>query len=231
MIGFFRHGKMIHNYIIEAGMELDAVIQTSLIYMYGQLGSLEEATKVLDSSSCSCVESWTAMIAGYAKQGNYGKVQQCMDDMHLSGSKPDEKTYTSILVGCSHSAEVSEGGWHLQSMLKTHGIMPEIEHFTCMIDILGRAGRLDEAEKILKSMPSTMTIGGWMSLLMACKQFGNNRLGKLCFSRLVELDPKGATGYMLMLGIHADESVNKWTEVNDSVNKCVIGDKKGLFNP
>ena len=74
-----------------------------------------------------------------------------------------------------------------------------------------------------------MIIGGWMSLLMACKQFGNNRLGKLCFSRLVELDPKGGTGYMLMLGIHADESVNKWTEVNDSVNGCVVGDKRISF--
>jgi pentatricopeptide repeat protein len=228
-IGIWAHGKRIHHQIVEAGMESDTVVATSLIDMYGKLGRIEEAAKVFhSSSSCSCVESWSAMMAGFAKQGNHGEVQRYMDNLQLSGSKPDQQTYTSFLVGCSHAAKVSEGAWHLRSMSESHGIVPGIEHFTCMIDLFGRAGRLDEAEKLLNSVPSSMAIARWMSLLTACRTFGNSRLAKLCCSRLVELDPDGAAGYMAMLSISAheiaDESVNQWTGAMDN---DAVGDEGG----
>lgn len=248
-IGAVRQGNLIHDLIIRSGLDWDEVIGNAILDMYVKGGRLGEASKVFGQLQNQGVVSWGAMIAGFAQYGNYRLVRQSFVDMQQQGVKPNEIIYTSILSGCSHAGLVEEGYHHFTSMQVDHGISPSIEHFNCIVDLLGRAGRLKEAEKLLEYMPDLNESTALTSLLSACRTYGNNEIAKHCFDQLVQLDPSIAAGYVTMSNVYADahmwEGVERiqelkksvsawkkpgraWIEVNNRLHEFVVVDKSHL---
>ncbi|KAJ7536349.1 hypothetical protein O6H91_12G065500 [Diphasiastrum complanatum] len=239
-------GRRIHAQAVRVSLHLDSLVGTTLVDMYARCGSLDEARQVFDRLPNRGVVSWGAMIAGYARVGDCRLAQQCLEDMQAQGLKPDKVIFISILAACSHKGLVEEGKGYFKSMSEHYGISPGIEHYSCMVDLLGRAGKLDEAEHLLQTMPMSPDIVGWGSLLTACKTYGDVERGRRCFDELMKLDSRKASGYVLMANIYADahmwtdayrieylrrsagawkKPARAWIEVNNKVHGFLVGDK------
>ncbi|MCO5595398.1 hypothetical protein L7F22_049440 [Adiantum nelumboides] len=219
-VGAVGHGLVLHDQIMRLGFESNPTVRTCLIDMYGKLGSLQEAINVFLGSQSYTLESWTAMIAGYSQQGEYEWAQRFMDAMQRQGWRPDEKTYGSVLAGCSHVAKVDEGQQHFRSMGEDHGLIPSIQHFNCLVDLLGRAGCLNEAERILQTVPPADVLTGWVSLLTACKTFGDNRLGKRCFRLLAQWSATVSTGATLISSKEVDHCLQYKLQNSNHISAC-----------
>lgn len=163
---------------------------------------------------------------GYADRGNYRMAVQCLDGMLTEGLHPIASTYTSILTACSHAGYVKNGYLHFESMRKDHGIIPTTDHLFCLVDLLCRAGRLDEAKEVLKSMPAKKDGTGWMSLLTACRKYGNVVVGQECFVRIKQLDPSDGSCYMLMSSIYASAQMWKQFDEIQVMRRCAYAWKK-----
>lgn len=211
-IGSIGHGLLIHDQIMRSSLESDLVVSNSLIDMYAKCGSLQEAYKVFDGLSKRDVVSWSALIAGYAQHGSLKLAQHYLYDMHQEGVNPASKTFTSILGACSIAGHVEEGHYYFKSMREEYGMTPSIEHCNCMIDILGRAGCMEDAKKFLQSMPSLPNITTWMSLLTSCRTFGSIEFGRVCFDQANKLNPYNSSAFMIMSKIYAD--ANMWADVH-----------------
>ncbi|KAI5077058.1 hypothetical protein GOP47_0009123 [Adiantum capillus-veneris] len=244
-VGALGQGKIIHQQLIENGLTSDVRVGSTLINMYSRCGSLQEACIVFRKLPRQDVELWGMLIAGYARTGNYGLALSCLNDMQEEGFHPDARIFTSVLAACRHAGQVKEGYRQFKTMRDRHRIMPSIEHFGCMIDLLGRAGHLDEAEELLDAMPTPPDLNGWMSLLIACKKYGRLSLGKRSFDQVMRLDPSISAGFMAMSSIYADaqlwENLNEleqerkqasawkkpgraWIEVKNKIHEFSVGD-------
>lgn len=239
-------GKLIHASIIESGLVLDAFIGNTLIAMYAKCGSLMDAQRVFGKLSKPDVVAWNAMIAGYALHSNYEAAFKHFLTMQKAGCRPDSVTFVCLLSACSHVNLVDEGWHHYNVMTEEYGISPTVEHLVCMVDLLGRAGRLREAEALLKNTPFQSNIVGWKSLLFNCRKKGDVELGERCFCHVTSLDSKDPASYVLMSNIYANagmwenagrvEELKKqarvwkkpgkaFIEIGNKVHDFVVGDR------
>eukprot|EP01018_Ginkgo_biloba_P038057 Gb_22048 [translate_table: standard] len=239
-------GKGIHNYIIKSGLESQVFVGSALVDMYAKCGSIEDARKEFDTMSERNVVSWSAMIVGYALHGCSKEAFQLFRKMLHSGTKPNHVTFVGVLSACCHAGLLDDGWQYFDRMSQDYHIVPAPDHYCCMVDLLGRAGHLDEAEKFIKKMPVKPDAAVWMSLLGACRIHSNAELGERVAETLLELDPKNSTHYVLLSNIYAaggkldekekvrkmmkDKNVKKmpgrsWIEVNGKVYSFLTGDK------
>lgn len=225
-IGAIEQGKVIHAEIITYGLESDLAVESTLVDIYAKCGNLEEACKVFDNMSTRDAVAWGAMVAGYAIHGNCKTAWQCLKDMQQEGFKPGDALFTSILTACSNGGLLEEGHAYFKIIRDCCAAMPSIEHYACMVDLLGRAGQLHEAEAILQTMPISPDIIVWRTLLACCKIYGNLELGIQCFNQAVELDASDASGYVLMSNMYAD--LHMWEDVDlvEKTRNCVGAQKK-----
>jgi pentatricopeptide repeat protein len=196
-------GRLLHLQIVKRGRKIDAVIGGSLVDMYGKCGNLWEGWETLNSMDPQDVIAWNTLISGYAQHCEYILAQECLQAMQSQGLKPDSTTYVSILAACSHAGMVDDGYWYFTSMARDR-ITPNVEHFNCMIDLVGRSGYLNDAQKLLRSMPIVTNSTAWTSLLAACRKFGHLNLAQECFDEIMRLDPDNAAAFILMLNCYAD---------------------------
>lgn len=250
-VGAIEPGRLAHIELLRHSLESDIVIGSTLIDVYAKFGNLEEASKVFKKLHNRDVALWGTMLTSYASYGNFKLVLQCLEGMRQQGLKPDEMIFTSVLTACSHAGLLEEGHKYFKSMKEEHGMSPSIEHYNCMVDLLGRAGSLDEAEYLLQTMPVSPDAVGWRCLLTGCRIYGRMDLGRRCFDEVVRLDPNDASGYMLMMSMYADaqmwEDVDKlqelrrsaavpkkpgmaWLEVDNSVHEFMVGDDSHTEN-
>eukprot|EP01018_Ginkgo_biloba_P019477 Gb_00849 [translate_table: standard] len=146
-------GREVHIDIIRTGFQSDVFVGSALVDMYAKCGNIEDACKVFDEMPTQNVVSWTAMIVGYAMNG-YGKeALQLFEQMKLSHAKPDHVTFVGVLSACCHAGLVHDGWEYFNCMSRDHNITPKLEHYCCMVDLLGRAGHLDEAQDFINRMP------------------------------------------------------------------------------
>ncbi|KAF2302460.1 hypothetical protein GH714_036423 [Hevea brasiliensis] len=145
-------GQQVHATIIRSGLESSLSVDNSLLTMYAKCGGIEDANHVFDSMETRNVISWTALIVGYAKNGRGKDSLQFYDQMTATGTKPDFITFIGLLFACSHTGLVEEGRQYFGSMDNVYGIKPGPEHYACMIDLLGRSGKLAEAKELLNQM-------------------------------------------------------------------------------
>lgn len=211
-IGSIGHGLLVHDQIIKSSLESDLVVSNSVIDMFANCGCLQEAHSVFDGLSERDVVSWSALIAGYAQHGNLKLAQHYLHDMDQDGLKPVSKTFTSILGACSNAGEVEEGHYYFKLMRKEYGITPSIEHCNCVIDILGRSGRTEDAKKFILTMPLLPNVTTWMSLLTSCRTLGSIEFGRVCFDQANKLNPYNSSAFMIMSKIYAD--ANMWADVH-----------------
>eukprot|EP01018_Ginkgo_biloba_P026252 Gb_14197 [translate_table: standard] len=205
------YGKEVHEDIIRSRFQPDIVVENALVDMYAKCGSIEFARKVFEKMPERVVVSWNAIIVGYAMHG-YGKEAiQLFEQMQHSGSKANHVTFVGVLSACCHAGLVSDGWKYFQSMSRDYYITPVVEHYCCMVDLLGRAGCLDEAEDFIHKMPIKPNAAVWRSLLGACRIHNNIEVGERVAEILIEIDPKNPAHYVMLSNIYA--AASRWDGV------------------
>ncbi|XP_057983780.1 pentatricopeptide repeat-containing protein At3g53360, mitochondrial isoform X1 [Malania oleifera] len=204
-------GNQVHCHAIQNGLEFDISVTNGLIDMYTKCGSLVSARKLFDSMENSNVVSWSSLIVGYAQFGYGEEALNLFGTMISLGIKPNEVTLIGVLTACSHVGRVEEG-WQLYKMMEIeHGIVPTREHCSCMVDLLARAGRLNEAEAFISQMTFDPDIVVWKTLLAACKTHGNAQIGKQAAENILKIDPSNSAAHILLCNIYA--SSGRWEDV------------------
>ncbi|KAL5075185.1 hypothetical protein RYX36_014169 [Vicia faba] len=212
-----RLGRQAHTHILkhgfwfQSGEESDIFVGNSLIDMYMKCGLVEDGRVVFERMLERDNVSWNAMIIGYAQNGYGTKALEIFRKMLVSGEKPDHVTMIGVLSACSHAGLVEEGRCYFWSMTTDHGLAPIKDHYTCMVDLLGRAGCLDEANNLIQTMPMEPDAVVWGSLLAACKVHGNITLGKYVAEKLLEIDPLNSGPYVLLSNMYAE--LGRWKDV------------------
>lgn len=208
------------------GLEENVFVGTSIINMYSKCGRVEMAREAFDFMKEKNVKSWTAMITGYGMHGQATKALEVFYMMISAGFKPNYVTLLSVLTACSHAGLLKEG-WHLfNSMNYEFGVEPRVEHYACMVDLLGHAGCLNEAYDLIKRMKVRPDSVIWGSLLGACRIHKNVELGEISAKRLFELDPINYGYCVLLLNIYAD--AGRW---EDTERLRVLMKDGGLVKP
>lgn len=208
-------GRHIHATIIEKGLESDTFVGNALMYMYAKCGCLMEAHQLLDRISEPNVVSWTTVIAGYAQHGHGKMVLQLVDKMQRKGVQLNHVTFVSVISACSHSGLVEEGCGYFELMCQEHGITPTSDHYVCMVDLLGRAGRLEAANELISNMPFQPSAVVWRALLGACRIHGNINLAEHAAECILKLEPENSAACVLLSNMYG--AAGKWEDRADLV--------------
>lgn len=205
------HGKQIHSYMIINGMgkdenfgDIDDVLTSNAIMdMYAKCGSMRDAQLVFNKvGNNKDVVSWNIMIMGYGMHGYGIEALDVFSRICESGFKPDHVTFIGVLSACSHAGMVSQGRGFLNQMKSKYGITPSIEHYTCVIDMLGRSGQLDEAYELAQTLPTEANPVVWRALLAACQLHGDRDLAEVVAKQVLELEPEDCGSYVLMSNVY-----------------------------
>ncbi|GMH25118.1 hypothetical protein Nepgr_026961 [Nepenthes gracilis] len=211
--GDLMKGKEIHGLVVKSSIfDVDIAIGNSLIDMYSKCGCLRSSENVFKNMRKLNVVTWTTTISCY---GNHGKGEEALflfERMKTHGFKPNCVTLTAILAGCSHSGLVDEGRMIFNSMKNDYGFEPSVEHYACMVDLLGRCGCLKEAFEIVRNIELVATASVWGALLSACVMHRNVWIGEIAAHRLFELEPRNTSNYIALCCIY--DSLRIYTGVS-----------------
>lgn len=210
-VGALRLGREIHAYALRNRYgEAMIFISNCLIDMYAKSGDVDAARAVFDNMIQKNAVSWTSMMTGYGMHGRGEEAVQVFEKMRGVGLPIDGVTFVVLLYSCSHSGIVDQGIHYFNNM-KDFGVVPEAEHYACMVDLLGRAGRLNDAMELINNMPMQANPIVWVSLLSACRLEGNVEIGEHAFSKLLELKFENDGLYTLLSNIYA--GARQWKDV------------------
>ncbi|KAM6559564.1 hypothetical protein CsatA_028803 [Cannabis sativa] len=250
------HGREIHGYMIRKSLGNngdcqhkfidDVLMNNALMDMYAKCGSMRIAHKIFDKMSSKDTASWNIMIMGYGMHGNGNEALNMFARMCEANFKPDEVTLVGVLSACNHAGLLRQGREFFSQMTTKYSVVPTIEHYTCVIDMLGRAGKLKEAYEMVLTMPIEANPVVWRALLAACRLHGDADLAKVAAERVIELEPGHCGSYVLISNIYGvdgqyeevsevretmrQQNVKKtpgcsWIELKEGVNTFVTGDR------
>ncbi|CDY11719.1 BnaC06g13270D [Brassica napus] len=214
-LGDSETGKRIHLYVLETAsvsrsMYIGTPVWNALIDMYAKCGSIDSAIQVFRGMKERDLSSWNTLIVGLALHHAEGSIEM-FEEMQRLRVWPNEVTFIGVILACSHSGRVNEGRQYFRLMKDVYKIEPNIKHYGCMVDMLGRAGLLEEAFMFVESMEIEPNAIVWRTLLGACRIYGNVELGKYANEKLLSMR-KGESGdYMLLSNIYA--STGEWERV------------------
>ncbi|KAL7159638.1 hypothetical protein ABFS83_01G041400 [Erythranthe nasuta] len=197
-------GKQIHGYMLRSEKELSVFIGTALIAFYGKTGCLSYAYKMFDAMSVRKVCTWNAMICALASNGRESEALEMFKTMTLH---PNEVTFVGVLSACARTKRVDLGLDLFRSMSRDFAIKPTMEHYGCIVDLLGRAGLLKEAHEFVKSMPFEADASVLGALLGACRVHGDVDLGNEVGKKLLDLEPDHCGRYVLLSSIYAGAEI------------------------
>ncbi|XP_044477838.1 pentatricopeptide repeat-containing protein At3g16610 [Mangifera indica] len=241
-----QHGACGHGYSVVHGFVVDTSVCNALIDMYSKCGKIEIARKVFDGTDKRDIVSWNAMIVGYGIHGLGTEALLLFNKMQAVGLKPDDVTFICLLSACSHSGLVTEGKQLFNSMIQGFKIVPRIDHYICMVDLLGRAGILNEACKFIENMPFEPDVCVWGALLAACRVHKNIELGEEVSKKIQSLGSEGSGNFVLLSNMYSavgrwhdaarvritqrEQGIKKspgcsWVEINGVVHAFVGGDR------
>lgn len=211
-LGDMEVGKRFHHSLLEmTSGNLTILLGNALIDMYAKCGSIGSAMEVFRGMKEKDVSTWNSMIGGLAFHGHAKESISLFTEMQSSKVRPNEITFVGVLVACSHAGRVEEGRQYFNLLRKVYDIEPNIKHYGCMVDLLGRAGLLMEAFKFVESMEVEPNAIIWRTLLGACRIHGNVELGKRANQRLLEMRRDESGDYVLLSNIYASQS--EWDRV------------------
>ncbi|XP_006649833.2 pentatricopeptide repeat-containing protein At5g59600-like [Oryza brachyantha] len=193
-----KHGKEVHGYSVVAGVEQELTVSSALVDMYAKCGLVLDARRLFEKMPQRSTVTWNSMIFGLANSGHCQEAIGLFDRMPRNGAKPDHLTFTAVLTACSYGGMVELGKGLYRAMQEEYGVRPRLEHYACMVHLLGRAGRLDEAYDFIEAMPLDPDRFVWGALLGACRSHGNVELAELAASRLLAVEPDNAASYLLL---------------------------------
>ncbi|PSS23590.1 Pentatricopeptide repeat-containing protein [Actinidia chinensis var. chinensis] len=210
-MGAMHKAKLVHEYIGRRDFSLDVILGTAMIDMYAKCGSLDSSREIFDRMREKNVITWSAMIAAY---GYHGKGREALDlfpSMLTSGILPNRITFVSLLYACSHAGLVDEGLLIFNSMGDNYSVERDVKHYTCMVDLLGRAGRLDEALDLIENMSVEKDEELWGALLGACRIHNRTEMVEKAAKSLLDLQPQNPGHYVLLSNIFA--KAGRWEDV------------------
>ncbi|CAA7013296.1 unnamed protein product [Microthlaspi erraticum] len=200
-----------HGFKFQSGEEADIFVGNSLIDMYVKCGCVEDGYLVFRKMMERDCVSWNAMIIGFAQNGYGNEALELFREMLDSGEKPDHVTMIGVLSACGHAGLVDEGRHYFSSMTRDFGVAPVMDHYTCMVDLLGRAGFLDEAKSMIEEMPMEPDSIIWGSLLAACKVHRNITIAEYVAEKLLEVEASNSGPYVLLSNMYAE--LGQWGDV------------------
>ncbi|CAM8939687.1 unnamed protein product [Rhodiola kirilowii] len=206
-------GKQIHGFILRNEIQLTVFIATGLISLYGKMGCLKIATQVFSDISHKAVCAWNAMISALACNGHETHALQMFERMKFEGQKPNEVTLVAVLTACAHAKFVPLGLKVFDCMSRDWGIDPKMEHYGCIVDLLGRAGLLKEATHVTETMPFKPDATVLGALLGACKVHGAIDLADEVARKIIDLQPQHCGRYVSLSSINA--GAEKWAHAAD----------------
>lgn len=248
-VATLERGMEVHACSVRACLESDVVVGSALVDMYSKCGRLDYALRFFNAMPVKNSYSWNSMISGYARHGQGEEALKLFENMKLDGkTPPDHVTFVGVLSACSHAGLVKEGFKHFQSMSDSYGLAPRIEHFSCMADLLGRAGELDKLESFIDKMPMKPNVLIWRTVLGACCRANGRKaeLGRKAAEMLFQMEPENAVNYVLLGNMYAaggrwedlvmarkkmkDAEVKReagysWVTMKDGVHMFAAGDK------
>ncbi|XVE56951.1 hypothetical protein DITRI_Ditri04bG0052400 [Diplodiscus trichospermus] len=204
-------GTQLHALVIKVGLGSEVSVGSSLVTMYSECGGLKDCENAFNEIEKPDLIGWTALISSYAWHGKGVKALRVCELVKKEGISHDSVTFVGILSACSHSGLIEEGYYYLKSMAKDLGIQPGYRHYACMVDILGRSGKLREAEKFINDLSVEPDAFIWRTLLSACKVHGDVELGRLAAKNVIELEPNHSGAYVALSNICAD--IGQWEAV------------------
>lgn len=189
----------------------DLLMMNSLVDMYGKCGRMDLANGVFMKMEERNVSSWTSMIVGYAMHGHVRDALECFHDMRNAGVRPNHVTFVGVLSACVHGGRVQEGKHYFNMMKDEYGIAPMLQHYGCMVDLLGRGGLLDEARDMVEGMQMKPNVVIWGCLMGASEKYGAVEMGEWVARHLLELEPWNDGVYVVLSNIYASNHL--WEEV------------------
>ena len=204
-------GRRMHEYVERKKLRPNLLLENALVDMYAKCGSLRDAREVFDTMKFQDVVSWTSVISAYGLNGQGRDAVALFAKMQDSGLRPDSIAFVSVISACSHAGLLEEGRYYFKLMTEEYRIIPRIEHFACMVDLLGRSGQVDEAYHFIKQMPVGPNERVWGALLSACRVYSNMNVGLLAADQLFELNPEQSGYYVLLSNIYA--KAGRWQDV------------------
>lgn len=210
-LGTLKQGKWVHSHIHKNSIETNDFVGNALIDMYMKCGEVEKGSYVFNIMKCKDVYTYTTMIVGLAINGEGQRAIKAFSEMHKMRIKPNDVTYLGILIACTHSGLVDEGCKHFMDMLMVHNITPQKEHYGCLVDLLGRAGLVNEAEDFITNVIVEPDFFVWGALLAACRTHGNIEIGKRVMEKIDQMDIEKDDGaYILMSNLYS--SSYRWKD-------------------
>ncbi|MCO5603972.1 hypothetical protein L7F22_058129 [Adiantum nelumboides] len=227
--GCLEISRQVHFSVLCSGCDNCPIMVNTVVFAYRSCASIADALEVFGGLPRPPAVSWNACIAGYAHEGNCDASVHFFERMQLAGDKPDEVTSLSLLTAYSHAGLVDEGFEYFESLCRVHGITPDVKHYSILIDLIGRAGKLKVVDNMIQRMPVRANYSIWLSVLGACRTHGDVRLGKLAFDNAVQLHPMGTSQYILLINIYADAGLHEQAKELESftfhfVNKAKESD-------
>lgn len=200
--GLLRHGKQIHGYTFRKGFQGNCFVSAALLDMYSRSGRLNTAWKLFTSVTEKSIASWNCMISAFGYHSDGRKAIDLFHEMCYSATRPTKSTFISLLSACSHSRLLNEGLYYYDHMLEDYGVEPATEHHVCVVDMLGRSGKVQEAYEFIKQMPSQPEPGVWGALLSACNYNGDLKMGRKVAELLFKLEPENVGYYILLSNMY-----------------------------
>ncbi|KAG9155677.1 hypothetical protein Leryth_003954 [Lithospermum erythrorhizon] len=238
-------GKQFHGFSIKAGVSNSLCISTALVTMYAKRGNIESAAEVFKRQNERDLVSWNSMLTGYARHGYGWKAFELFEEMNRRKVEVDGITFVGVISACTHTGLVKEGQTYFDMMVKDLKIHPTMEVYSCMVDLYSRAGKLEDAITLTKTMPFQADSTIWRTLLAACRIHRNVEIGKLAAENLISVQPHDAAAYVLLSNLLAvtgnwhergkirklmderkirKETGYSWIEVKTKIHSFMAGD-------
>ncbi|KAI4297368.1 hypothetical protein L6164_037263 [Bauhinia variegata] len=220
-LGALKLGRRVHVYMLKVGLRENLHATNALLDFYAKCGSIREAQKVFDEMGERNVVSYTSLIVGLAVNGFGEEALELFKELQRQVLVPSEITFVGVLYACSHCGMIDEGFRNFKRMQDEYGIVPKIEHYGCMVDLLGRAGLVKQAYQFIQDMPLQPNAVIWRTLLGACTIHGHLALAETARSHLLQLEPKHSGDYVLLSNLYAAEQ--RWSDVQ-MLRKTMLND-------
>lgn len=196
-------GSQIHNLVLKLGFEFDVIVASSLVDMYAKVGSIDDAMKVFIDMPFRDLISWNTMIMGLVDNGKYFEALHTFNKLVMEGVLPDRITLAGVLLACSYAGFVEEGLGIFSTMTYEHGVVPSNEHYSCVVNLLSRAGKFEEAVNIIKTTPYQPTSTFWTSLLGVCAIHGDLKIIEKVAEWVMKLEPQSSLPYSVLAQAYA----------------------------
>ncbi|XP_054822830.1 putative pentatricopeptide repeat-containing protein At1g03510 [Prosopis cineraria] len=220
--------KEIHGYAIRNGIDPHPQLSSGLVEAYWRCGCLFNAHSIFWSMKEKDVVAWSNIISAYALHGDAKSALEMLHQMELAHVKPDDITFLVVLKACSHAGLADEASYYFKRMCECYDIEANSDHYSCLIDVLSRAGRLYEAYEVIREMPVKVTAKAWGALLGACRTYGEVELAEIAGRALSEVEPDNAANYVLLAKIYAsvgrhEEAERMRRKMNERGVQAAIG--------